>query len=149
MQNIDLRKKLEKVLSDLTSDFQRYRQSSEDSTAQDHHEIQSLSSHLKDLKFQYEDTHLMLQHKSDEAANLGSDNLQWQDHADRVTSENKQLRDVIEDLEDKNRRLVDKLNQQILSRVTEYKEKALQALTRSDSPGKLRRVTGSSDARLT
>jgi hypothetical protein len=58
------------------------------------------------------------------------------------------MREVIDDLEDKNRKLVEKLNQQILQRVTEYKEKALQALTRgpaADSPGKLRRA---SDVRL-
>jgi hypothetical protein len=44
-------------------------------------------------------------------------------------------------LEDKNRRLVEKLNQQILQRVTEYKEKALIALNRNESsPGtKMRR----------
>jgi len=35
------------------------------------------------------------------------------------------MQEVIEDLEDKNRKLVEKLNQQILQRVTEYKEKAL------------------------
>jgi len=34
--------------------------------------------------------------------------------------------------------LVDRLNQQIMQRVTEYKEKALQALNRNESPYKLR-----------
>lgn len=51
----------------------------------------------------------------------------------------------MQDLEDKNRKLVEKLNQQILQRVTEYKEKALIALNRSDSPGKIRRIIGPSD----
>jgi hypothetical protein len=48
-------------------------------------------------------------------------------------------------LEDKNRKLVEKLNQQILQRVTEYKEKALIALNRNDSPGKIRRGIEASD----
>jgi len=46
------------------------------------------------------------------------------------------LREIVQDLEDKNRKLVEKLNQQILQRVTEYKEKALIALNRNDSPAK-------------
>lgn len=56
------------------------------------------------------------------------------------------LREVIEDLEDKNRKLVDKLNQQIMQRVSEYKEKALQALTKNESPRGQR--PRASDARL-
>jgi hypothetical protein len=44
---------------------------------------------------------------------------------ERRDSEIVSLREVIDDLEDKNRKLVDKLNQQIMQRVTEYKEKAL------------------------
>ena len=55
-------------------------------------------------------------------------------------SDNMNLREILQDLEDKNRKLVEKLNQQILQRVTEYKEKALIALNRSDSPSKLRRA---------
>jgi len=51
------------------------------------------------------------------------------------------LREVVQDLEDKNRKLVEKLNQQILQRVTEYKEKALIALNRNDSPAKQIRRT--------
>lgn len=46
----------------------------------------------------------------------------------------------MQELEDKNRKLVEKLNQQIMQRVTEYKEKALQALHRSDSPTKIKRA---------
>jgi hypothetical protein len=52
---------------------------------------------------------------------------------ERRDSEIVSLREVIDDLEDKNRKLVDKLNQQIMQRVTEYKEKALQALTKNDN----------------
>jgi hypothetical protein len=52
---------------------------------------------------------------------------------ERRDSEIVSLREVVDDLEDKNRKLVDKLNQQIMQRVTEYKEKALQALTKNDS----------------
>ena len=44
---------------------------------------------------------------------------------ERRDSEIVSIREVIDDLEDKNRKLVDKLNQQIMQRVTEYKEKAL------------------------
>ena len=57
---------------------------------------------------------------------------------ERFSQENGTLRELVEELEDKNRRLVDKLNQQIMQRVTEYKEKALFALHRSDSPTKVR-----------
>jgi hypothetical protein len=55
-------------------------------------------------------------------------------------SDNMNLREVVQDLEDKNRKLKEKLNQQTLQRVTEYKEKALIAFNRSDSPSKLRRA---------
>ncbi len=60
------------------------------------------------------------------------------------------LREVINDLEDKNRKLVDKLNQQIMQRVTEYKEKALQALTKTNIDGESpqKRAGRASDARL-
>lgn len=57
---------------------------------------------------------------------------------ERLGQENNTLRDLVEELEDKNRKLVDKLNQQIMQRVTEYKEKALHALHRSDSPTKVK-----------
>ena len=60
---------------------------------------------------------------------------------ERRDSEIVSLREVVDDLEDKNRKLVDKLNQQIMQRVTEYKEKALQALTKNDS-GSPRASTG-------
>ena len=61
-------------------------------------------------------------------------------HLERLNQENNTLRDLVQELEDKNRKLVEKLNQQIMQRVTEYKEKALQALHRSDSPTKIKRA---------
>ena len=65
---------------------------------------------------------------------------------DRYHQENLNLREIVQDLEDKNRKLVDKLNQQILQRVTEYKEKALIALNRNDSPAKqIRRAIAGGD----
>lgn len=42
----------------------------------------------------------------------------------------------------KNRKLVEKLNDHIYQRATEYKERTLQALQRSESPAKLRRALG-------
>ena len=85
---------------------------------------------------------MRLQQKTDEAENLSLQALSWRDQAERLDSECNQLRDVIQDLEDKNRKLVEKINQQILQSVTDFKEKALRALTRgNDSPTKqLRRV---------
>ena len=56
---------------------------------------------------------------------IENDVLHWRSTADNLNTENNNLRAVVEDLEDKNRRLVEKLNQQIMQRVTEYKEKAL------------------------
>ena len=55
------------------------------------------------------------------------------------------MREIVQDLEDKNRKLVEKLNQQILQRVTEYKEKALITLNRNDSPAKQLRKTLAGD----
>ena len=66
--------------------------------------------------------------------------MQFRDLIDRLTSESTELKKIIDDLEDKNRRLVDKLNDQIYQKATEYKERTLQALQRSESPAKLRRA---------
>lgn len=42
-----------------------------------------------------------------------------------MNAENKQLQLVIEDVENKNRKLVDKINEQIMMKATEYKERTL------------------------
>ncbi len=68
---------------------------------------------------------------------------------DRLNSENEELKSVIDDLEGKNRKLVEKLNEFMYNKATEYKERTLQALTKNDSPTKLKRVIqGKSDERL-
>lgn len=69
---------------------------------------------------------------------------------DRMNNENGELKSVIEDLETKNRKLVDKLNEFIYNKASEYKERTLQALTKNDSPTKLKRaIQGKpSDGRL-
>jgi len=51
--------------------------------------------------------------------------MQFRDLIDRLTSESTELKKIIDDLEDKNRRLVDKLNDQIYQKATEYKERTL------------------------
>jgi hypothetical protein len=57
---------------------------------------------------------------------------------------------VIDDLESKNRKLVDKLNELMYNKASEYKERTLLALTKSDSPTKLKRALqgNNADARL-
>jgi hypothetical protein len=57
-----------------------------------------------------------------------------------LNDESSELKRIIEDLEHKNRKLVEKLNDQIYQKATEYKERTLQALTKSESPTKLRRA---------
>lgn len=148
MQGLEIRKRNEQALAELQHEFQRYRQQVEEQKNLDLQEIMQLQNHVKEINFQYEETLLRLDQKTEECVNLSNDSMHWRDTADKLNTENNQLKDVIEDLEDKNRRLVDKMNQQILHRVTEYKEKALQALTRTDSPSKLRRACGQSDLRL-
>jgi predicted nucleic acid-binding Zn-ribbon protein len=115
------------------------------------HSIASLESEINNLQSTYvrkqEQMSAELLDKGAQLQNALRDVDKYRGLCDQRETEMAQMRDVIEDLEDKNRKLVDKLNQQILSRVTEYKEKALQALTKNDnnSPGKARRA---SDARL-
>lgn len=79
---------------------------------------------------------------------LNKDLLNWKELVDRVTSENTSLKQVIDDLEDKNRKLVEKINEQIMLKAVEYKERTLQALTKSDSPYKLRQALAPSNHRL-
>jgi len=43
---------------------------------------------------------------------------------------------VIEDLENRNRKLVERINDMMLSRATEYKENIITALTKNGSPEK-------------
>jgi len=69
-----------------------------------------------------------------------------------LTSENDQLKSVILDLESKNRKLVDKLNELMYNKAVEYKERTLQALTKNESPQKLKKaiqgISNVSDERL-
>jgi hypothetical protein len=66
-----------------------------------------------------------LSQKSDETTGLNKDIFRLNDYIDQLTSENKELKLVIEDLEDKNRKLVEKINEQIMAKATEYKERTL------------------------
>jgi len=72
----------------------------------------------------------------------------WKEVVEKLNQENTELKTAIEDLERRNRELIEKMNMIIVSRATEYKEKALQALARNDSPSKARRSGGISDVRL-
>lgn len=47
---------------------------------------------------------------------------------------------MIEDLENRNRKLVERINDMMLSRATEYKENIINALTKNNSPEKQKRV---------
>lgn len=78
--------------------------------------------------------------KNEENSILNSELIQWKDVVDRLNNENNELKRVIEDLEGKNRKLVDKLNEFIYNKASEYKERTLQALTKSDSPTKLKKA---------
>jgi len=78
--------------------------------------------------------------KNEEVHILNSDVLSWKDCVERMNSENEELKRVIEDLEVKNRKLVDKLNEFMYNKASEYKERTLQALTKSESPSKLKRA---------
>ena len=116
------------------------------------HSIESLEGEINSLQQQFvhkqDQMSEQLQEKVEQLQAVMKEADNYKGVCERRETEIAEMRDVIEDLEDKNRKLVDKLNQQILSRVTEYKEKALQALTKNDynnSPSKARRA---SDARL-
>lgn len=125
-------------MSDLTAEFQRFHSQMEDMRRKDHEEMQKLALYVKDLTFQLADLSLQLDSKRDEAMQYERELCGARTSVERLSQENNTLRDLVQELEDKNRKLVDKLNQQIMQRVTEYKEKALHALHRSDSPTKVR-----------
>ena len=102
--------------------------------------LEVVQTHNKQLKFDIEDTHLQLEQKRADYYNLENELLHWKSHCEKLNTENTSVRDVIQELEEKNRKLVEKLNQQIMQRVNEYKDKAMHALSRSDSPSKIRRA---------
>ena len=104
--------------------------------------MQSLSSLSKDLKLQNDDLHQRLAAKSDESRQMQEEMFYWKETGERLQTEVNDLKRIVEDVEDKNRKLIEKLNEQIYMKATEYKEKTLQALQRSDSPTKLRRAIG-------
>lgn len=88
--------------------------------------------------------------KNEESHIFNEDIVQYKSVIDRLNNENEELKAVIDDLEGKNRKLVEKLNDFIYNKATEYKERTLQALTKNDSPTKLKRaIQGkTSDERL-
>ena len=51
--------------------------------------------------------------------------MQWREVVDRLNNEGAELKKIIEELEMKNRKLVEKLNDQIYQKATEYKERTL------------------------
>jgi seryl-tRNA synthetase len=143
---LDSKKKLEIGLFEISQEFERFRQATQDQQHSDQSQIASLTSHLADLKARYDTTATHLQAKMEELSDMVHEAERQRQDCERAQAESQQLREVVQDLEDKNRRLVEKLNQQILQRVTEYKEKALQALNRpsENSPSRtvgVRRVT--------
>jgi len=88
-------------------------------------EFEALTGQTKQLKFELEETHLQLEQRRADYFNLENELLHWKAHCEKLNTENASARDVIQDLEEKNKKLVDRINQQIMHRVTEYKEKAL------------------------
>lgn len=110
-------------------------------------QVAALKAHLGDLKGRYEENSNHLQGKMVELSDMVHEADRQRMECERYHSDNLNLREIVQDLEDKNRKLVEKLNQQILQRVTEYKEKALIALNRSDSPSKLRRAAATDENR--
>ena len=67
----------------------------------------------------------------DEGARAYREINTWKDAVHKLEQENVDQKRVIDELEVRNRTLVDKLNNQIYSRATEYKEKTLQVLMNS------------------
>lgn len=92
------------------------------------------------MRYQNEETRREISHKNEEISALNRDILSWREVVERLNSENKELQLVIEDIENKNRKLVEKINEQIYMKAAEYKERTLQALTKNDSPSKLKQV---------
>jgi len=130
----------EQALQDLTHELNRHRSRVDESKAVDGQEIASLQGQLRDAKYQCEQYYRELQARQEEISRLNRDGVEWRTTVDGLQDENGELRRVVEEVELKNRSLVEKLNEQIYMKATEYKEKTLQALTRSDSPTKLKRI---------
>ena len=108
-----------------------------------------MQAQLKDAKYQGEQCFRELQARQEEIARLNRESVEWRTLADRLQDDNGELRRIVEEVELKNRSLVEKLNEQIYLKAAEYKEKTLQALSKSDSPAKLKRIIqGGSDLRL-
>lgn len=99
-----------------------------------------MKASIQDLRYAHDEVVRQLELKNDEYAILGRDILSWRDAVERLNSENQDMKGVIEDLESKNRKLVEKLNEFIYNKATEYKERTLQALAKNDSPNKLKRA---------
>ena len=140
--NIELRKKSEDELNALANEVSIYKQQFDNRRQQEVHDMQHLSTLNKDLKHQNEDLHQRLAAKSDESRQMQEEMFYWKETGERLQGEVGDLKRIVEDMEDKNRKLIEKLNEQIYMKATEYKEKTLQALQRSDSPTKLRRAIG-------
>ena len=77
------------------------------------------------MHYKNDETLRDLHHKTEDINSLNKDILSWKEVVDRLNSENKELQLVIEDLESKNRKLVEKINEQIYIKATEYKERTL------------------------
>ena len=122
---MDYRKRAEDELKTLAYDVDRYKLSYADREAQDLNEIKRLKAQLSDMKYQMEDLIRQQSIKDEESSLLSKDIMSWREVVDRLSAENTELKTVIEELENKNRRLVDKLNEQIYNKATEYKERTL------------------------
>jgi len=83
---------------------------------------------------------MQLQESGEEKHLLNTEIVDWRTCVDRLNNENEELKEVISDLESKNRKLVEKLNEFIYNKAAEYKERTLQALSKNDSPTKLKRA---------
>lgn len=93
--------------------------------------MQRLKSHVKDLKYQIDELLRQQKERSEETQGLHRELVEWKDLVDKLTLENKELKYVIDEVEHKNRKLVERLNDQIYNKATEYKERTLQALAKS------------------
>lgn len=77
------------------------------------------------MRYQNDEAYRKITLKSEECASLNLEIMSWKEVNDRLNQENSDLKSVIDDLESKNRKLVDKLNEQIYLKASEYKEKTL------------------------
>lgn len=137
-----MKNRAEDALKELADEVERFKLTISDKKAMEMQEMQSYSAQVKDLKYQNEQYYHQVQAKQEEIAQLNQEIMGWRDVVDRLNNESAELKKIIEDLEMKNRKLVDKLNDQIYQKATEYKERTLQALQKSESPTKLRKALG-------